>query len=262
MKKKTYRICVAICILLLMGSLYQVIKYYSEAYKAKEEFAKLTEFTGYGDGQGRTDDLGKEDQKEESLLTKYQELSRQNPDMAGWIFIEGTGINYPVMYTPEKPDYYLNHNFEKQYSVYGVPYIAEHSDPKKPGDNVIVYGHHMDNGTMFAGLMDYTVKDFYEKHKVIHFDTLTETGEYEILAVFKTPVYGEKGFKYYQFTDAEKPEDFKEYVDKCKAISLYNTGVDAVYGDKLLTLSTCEYSVANGRMVVVAKKVKQEKAAV
>lgn len=159
------------------------------------------------------------------------------------------------MYTPDRQDFYLKRNFEKRYSAYGVPYIAEHCNPSEPSDNVIIYGHHMKNGSMFTDLMKYESKDFYNSQKVINFDSLTETGRYEVIAVFKTTVYDSKGFKYYLFTDAETEEDFDAYVKKCKELSIYDTGVSAEYGDKLITLSTCEYSRKNGRMVVVAKRI-------
>lgn len=93
------------------------------------------------------------------------------------------------------------------------------------------------------------------EHKIIRFDTLSGFGEYEIVAVFKTVTYSEQGFKYYHFTRAESAEDFDDYIAQCKALSLYDTGVTAEYGDRLITLSTCEYSRKNGRMVVVAKRI-------
>ena len=113
----------------------------------------------------------------------------------------------------------------------------------------------MNDGSMFAGLMKFKDKGFWENHKTISFDTLTDRQTYEVLAVFKTVVYTDSSdsFKYYPFVNAETPEDFSAYVDKCKDLSLYDTGVTAEYGDKLLTLSTCEYSRTNGRLVVVAK---------
>ena len=108
---------------------------------------------------------------------------------------------------------------------------------------------------MFGALEDYKSKSFYEKHKNIQFDTLTEQAEYEIVAVFKTVAYSSEGFRYYDFVDAENEEDFNSYVGMCKELALYDTGVTAEYGDRLITLSTCEYSAQNGRLVVVAKKV-------
>ena len=122
-------------------------------------------------------------------------------------------------------------------------------------DNLVIYGHHIKGGKMFGALEDYKSKSFYEEHKNIQFDTLTEQAEYEIVAVFKTVAYSSEGFRYYDFVDAENEEDFNSYVGKCKELALYDTGVTAEYGDRLITFSTCEYSAQNGRLVVVAKKV-------
>ena len=174
--------------------------------------------------------------------------------MVGWIAIDGTKLNYPVMQTKNNPNFYLKRNFEKEYSDLGVPYIQENCDILN-SDNLIIYGHHIKGGKMFGALESYKSKSFYEKHKTIHFDTLTEQAEYEIVAVFKTVAYSAEGYRYYDFVNAETEEAFAEYVAKCKELALYDTGVSAEYGDKLITLSTCEYSAQNGRLVVVAKKV-------
>ena len=122
-------------------------------------------------------------------------------------------------------------------------------------NHLVIYGHHIKGGKMFGALEDYKSKSFYEKNKNIQFDTLTEQAEYEIVAVFKTVAYSSEGFRYYDFVDAEDEKAFDEYVSKCKEFALYDTGVTAKYGDKLITLSTCEYSAQNGRLVVVAKKI-------
>lgn len=192
--------------------------------------------------------------EEESILPEYGELFLQNPDMAGWIKVEGTNINYPVMQTPNEPNFYLKHNFEKEYSDLGVPYIQEDCDIAA-SDNLIIYGHHIKGQKMFGALESYKDKDFYEEHRIIQFDTLTRHGEYEIIAVFKTVAYSAEGYRYYDFVNAENEDEFNAYVEKCKELALYDTGVTAEYGDRLITLSTCEYSAQNGRLVVVAKKV-------
>ena len=158
------------------------------------------------------------------------------------------------MCSSDLPDFYLKRGFDRQYSDYGVPYVQENCDLAL-SDNCVIYGHHMNNGTMFADLCKYESEDFYQEHKVLRFDTLSGFGEYEIMAVFKTVAYSEQGFKYYHFTSAESEADFDDYIAQCKALSLYDTGVTAEYGDKLITLSTCEYSRKNGRMVVVAKRI-------
>ncbi len=247
----------ALCALLFCISIFQVISHYVNAHKSTGEFAYLAELVEQAEETEGAKKISEEttEGESQSLLKKYQNLYSQNNDMAGWISIDGTNINYPVMYTPDNPDFYLRRSFEKEYSTYGVPYIAEDCNPTLSSDNVIVYGHHMKNGTMFAELMNYTDKKFYEKHRMIHFDTLTETADYEVVAVFKTTVYTDTGFKYYLFVNAETEEDFNAYVNTCRTLSLYDTGMTAEYGDKLLTLSTCEYSKTNGRFVVVAKKV-------
>ena len=105
-----------------------------------------------------------------------------------------------------------------------------------------------------GALEDYKSQSFYEEHKTIQLDTLTQRGEYEIIAVFKTVAYSSQGFRYYDFVNAESEDEFNAYIQKCKELALYETGVTAEYGDRLITLSTCEYSAQNGRLVVVAKK--------
>lgn len=184
----------------------------------------------------------------------YEAVYEQNPDFVGWLSIEGTAIDYPVMQSPGEPDFYLKHAFDKSYSAYGTPYVQADCMVGS-SDNLILYSHHMKDGSMFAGLCDYENEDFYREHKIIRFDTLENFGEYEIVAVFKTVAYSAESFKYYHFINAESEEDFEDFITQCKELSLYDTGVSAEYGDKLITLSTCEYSRTNGRMVVVAKRI-------
>lgn len=180
----------------------------------------------------------------EDVLAKYRELYLQNEDMVGWIAIDGTKLNYPVMQTKNNPNFYLKRNFEKEYSDLGVPYIQENCDILN-SDNLIIYGHHIKGGKIFGALESYKSKSFYEKHKTIHFDTLTEQAEYEIVAVFKTVAYSAEGYRYYDFVNAETEEAFAEYVAKCKELALYDTGVSAEYGDKLITLG-CAVSLFGG----------------
>lgn len=185
---------------------------------------------------------------------KYAAVYEQNSDFIGWISIEDTKINYPVMQTPGNKDFYLKHAFDKSYSEYGVPYMQENC---KLGlsDNCVIYGHHMQDGSMFADLCKFESEDFYKEHKTIHFDTLAGFGEYEIVCVFKTAAYAADGFKYYHFVDAADAAEFNSFLFACQSLALYDTGVSAEYGDKLITLSTCEYSRSNGRMVIVARLV-------
>jgi len=240
------------CLGVFAFSALQVYQQLAEERKQNRDFEDLAQVVEQEDT--KIDEGGKLDTNENGILKKYTAMAEQNPDMVGWIKIEGTSIDYPVMWTPDHPDFYLKHNFEKEYSEYGVPYIPENCSINPKSDNLVIYGHHMKNGKMFGALMEYTGKDFCESHKWIQFDTLTEQAEYEVVAVFKTTVYDGNGFAYYDFTDAESEQEFDEYIKKCKKLALYETGVTAQYGDQLIMLSTCEYSAKNGRLVVVGKK--------
>lgn len=189
------------------------------------------------------------------VLPEYAELYKLNSDFAGWIQIPDTKINYPIMHSPDNPDYYLNTNFYNEYSSHGCLYAREACDFQKPSDNVTIYGHNMKDGTMFNALMNYQNYDFWEEHQTILLDTLGGHYEYQVMAVFTTTASVGRGFDYHLFVDAKDEADYDAYVNKCKELALYDTGVTAQYGDKLITLSTCEYSQVNGRLVVVAKRV-------
>jgi len=254
MKRKVFMIGAILCAGIALFAGIKIWQHYANDRKYTEEFEKLADIAAQEtDEDTEIPEIPYDEER--TVLDDYALLYRQNNDMIGWIRIEGTTINYPVMYTPDRPNYYLNKNFDKQYSAHGVPYIDEDCNPNLPSDNLIIYGHHIRNGKMFGALKDYTSKQFYDSHKIIQFDTLVERGEYEIVVVFKTTVYDNRGFRYYDFIQAETEAEFTDYIDQCKVLALYDTGVSAAYGDKLITLSTCEYSAVNGRLVVVAKRV-------
>lgn len=189
---------------------------------------------------------------EPTVFDKYRPLQEQNGDMVGWIFIEGTEVNYPVMQTPDNPDYYLKHSFEKTWSDYGVPYV-DAACAVGTSNNLVIYGHNMKNGSMFNGLVQYKNKEFFENHPVICFDTVDAPGQYQVIAAFRYNTNNET-FKYNKHPDMDEA-GFAEYVANCKSRSLYDTDITAEYGDMLITLSTCEYTYTNGRFVVVAKKI-------
>ena len=197
---------------------------------------------------------------EPTMLPELADLYEQNKDLVGWISIEDTNINYPVVQSVDRQDFYLKHAFDGSYSDYGCPYVQEDCDVQEPSDNLVIYGHHMSNGSMFAHLEKFKSKDFWSEHRMITFNTLTDKQEYEIVAVFRTVVYTDspEAFKFYRFIDAESANEFDDFIAKCKELSFYDTGVTAEYGDKLITLSTCEYSRNNSRLVVVAKRITED----
>jgi sortase B len=192
---------------------------------------------------------------DDPVLAVYAQLHQENPDLAGWLYIEGTDLDYPVLYTPDDPEYYLRRAFDGSYAYSGSLFVGAGCTPD--GTNVIIYGHHMNSGTMFGELLNYKNVSYFNEHPTIHYDTLDELGEYEVLSVFYARVYTSADtdvFRYYQYTDLSDESRFNEFVSQAKAASIYDTGVDAQYGDRLLTLSTCSYHTTNGRFVVVAKR--------
>lgn len=257
MKKKICIILIAAFVALFSTSAYIIFDHYRQDKQQAELYDSLADMV---DSAADTEEEPAEPvlyTEEKTVLPELAELFQQNSDLAGWIRIEDTNINYPVMHTPDNPDFYLKHGFDKEYSDYGCPYVQDNCDVQLPSDNVILYGHHMKNGSMFADLEKFKNQDFWQEHKTFFFNTVTDRYEYEIVAVFKTFVYSDspESFKYYHFVNAETPEDFSAFIDRCKELAIYDTGVSAEYGDKLITLSTCEYSRTNGRLVVVAKRV-------
>ncbi len=190
------------------------------------------------------------------VLREYSTVYLMNPHMVGWIKIPGTKVNYPVLQNMDEESYYLKRDFYRQNARHGSIYADEMADFKAPSDNITLYGHNMADGTMFAGLHAYEDPEFYKEHPYILFDTLTTHQIYKIIAVFYTTDLPITGFSYHTFVDGDSQE-FAGFIEDCKALSLYDTGETAVYGNKLLTLSTCDHDVtdSHGRFVVVAKKV-------
>lgn len=187
----------------------------------------------------------------------YIESFLANSDMAGWLVIPGTNIDYPVMWTPEDENYYLYRAFDKSEDVNGSLILDTDSSLKPLTTNLIIHGHNMKSGAMFGNLTDYEDRDYFEEHKQIILYTEECQRNYEVIAVFRSQVYkkSDNVFKFYKFFQADTPEEFNDFYENIKELSLYDTGVTAEFGDRFITLSTCVYHVTNGRFVVVAKEV-------
>ena len=188
------------------------------------------------------------------VLPRLQEQYEKNPDLAGWLTIPGTRIDYPVMYSPDEPERYLHANFDAAYSFAGLPFLDAACDTES--GNRIIYAHNMLDGSMFRTLLKYQQKDFWQRNPVISFSTLYEEQEYEVVAAFYDKVYkkSDTNFKFYQFYDTSDQSSFDEAMAYYREHALYDTGVTAQCGDLFLTLVTCAYQTENGRFVVVARK--------
>ncbi len=189
-----------------------------------------------------------------TILSQYAEFAQQNPDFYGWIKIDNTIVDYPVMHTPNNPEKYLQLNFDGEYSRAGTIFMDHRCSAES--DDLILYGHNMKNKTMFGSILNYKDEAYWKEHPVIQFDTLYEQREYEVLSAFFDRIYDENDvcFKYYNFIEAFDEDAFNKAIHSYQEKALYDTGISVQYGDQLLTLSTCAYHTENGRFVVVARR--------
>ena len=255
---KKYIIILLLLIVILAISSFFIIKEFAENKKETDIYDDLQEIVIEENTDIDTTNVDTEIEKskgESSNKYNLENIAKINSDVVGWIKIENTNIDYPVM---QNGDYYLHRNIYKNYSSHGTPYLAEYCNIQY-SDNLIIYGHHMNDNSMFAQLDNYKKHSFYENHKYIKFysyyngKTIEKT--YEVAIAFKTVVYSDKGFKYYNYTNFSDVQELNDFIENCRKLEFYNTGIDINYGDKLITLSTCEYSQKDGRIVVVAKQI-------
>ena len=246
-------ILIIICAIVFCGSAAHLLLYAKDKIDAEKEFEHIRESS-----------------------RDLSSLYAQNHDLVGWVRIEGTRIDYPVMQTKDDPEYYLHRDFNRQYSASGTPFLDAASvvrpDPAVADANAcdmpttwnwLIYGHNMKFGSMFHDLQEFDAKEFWEEHRTFEFDVYypendeTDHGIYEIIAVSRSEIKAEDSdaFKYYQYAGYTDEEKFYEYVDGVKAESSYDIGVMPQYGEQLVTLSTCAYHTKEGRMYIVGRRV-------
>ena len=240
------KIIIVICLIVFVGAGGVLAKYFIDAYN---EMNKLTDLKNM--------ELLKDLETENgTIIGKYVPIWQKNHDLIGWITIEGTKIDFPVMQTKDDPEYYLRRNFDGEYSTEGVPFMDANSDIFLPTSNFLIYGHNMRNGTMFHDIVKYKDADFYNSHMTIKFDTIYKGGQgtYQVIAAGYSRIKdeSEEGFRYYQCAGISTQEEFDEYIAGVKSESSYDTGIVPEYGDQLITLSTCTNDNNEGRFYVVA----------
>lgn len=257
---KFSKIILMLLIVILAISSYFIIKELAKNKKETDVFDDLQEIidnTEKTTNENQFTDILNNEESNLSSQNTYdlENIAKINSEVIGWIKIDGTNIDYPIM---KNGDFYLHKDIYKNYSSHGTPYLAFYCDVKK-SDNLIIYGHHMNDNTMFSQLEKYKNYNFYLNHKYIKFYTIengrTIENTYEVMTAFKTIAYSDAGFRYYSYTDFQNGEDYEEFAENCRNLEFYYTGVVGTHKDKYITLSTCEYSQKNGRMVVVAKKI-------
>lgn len=239
-----------------------LISIFSQLYtenKEKEEFRQLAEIVTEDTRTVRNPNILKvsesdNDAEQPMPYTAYyhphsvSELISMNPDCFGWISIAGTNINYPVMHTPNNPQKYLNRNFYGEYSQSGVPFL----DSRCTADstNLIIYGHHMNNGTMFSDLCNYTDYSYFSKHPTAVLETKDGASAYTVFAVIKV----KSDDDWYRFTSALNEKRHNSMIEYAKEKSIYNTGITPAYGHQILSLSTCYGNSSDGRILILAVK--------
>lgn len=194
------------------------------------------------------------------MLEDMAELYAQNPDIGGWIKIEDTVIDFPVMYTPEDEEKYIYANFEGDYDWNGLPFINDQCSFDPETQNILIYAHNKVYGGMFHVLPEWEDEEYWQDHRFVTFKTLYEERTYEIFAAFDDTVYRKDDdvFKYYEFIDPQTEEEFNEGIAYFREKTPYETDVEVEYGDRLLTLITCSYRGKYGRYVVVAREVTED----
>lgn len=258
-KRRRFLIIIASTVALLSLGYFGIYNYYST--RTSNDYQQLSALKGSDvlsnmNKKANIFTVNKQEVVLPDILSDYETLYAKNSKLAGWLKIDGTNIDYPVMQT-DNNDYYLNHNFNNEKDNNGCLFLDCECSVFPRSTNMIIYGHHMKSGNMFGYLQRYAKESYYQKHKTINFDTIYEKGTYEVMYVFYSKVYDNDDlvFKYYQFLNANSQKEFEYYMEEMSKLSLYDTGVTASYGDTLITLSTCDHSQTDGRFAVVAKRI-------
>lgn len=248
-KRLKLNLLIIFCITVFIISGTNLFMYFFNTYNSNKKLEEIVKNT-----ETKIHEEIKLDNK--SIVPELSKLYNENKDTIGILKIPNTKVNYPVMQNTNDPEFYLSHDFYKNEDKNGLPFLDYRSDLEKPSTNLIIHGHNMKNGLIFNTLTKYKNKDFFESHKNIIFNTLFEESEYEIISVFLSKIYNEDEnvFKYYEFVDSNNKNEFNKFIENIKNLSLHNIDSTAKFGDSLITLSTCEYSQEDGRLVIVARK--------
>ena len=253
----TLKLCGFLIVFFILGTVGYI---FVQNYYAMQEVSSIQDDVASVIEKSETDNTDIPETSEDGLTIKNKYIASLltiNPDIVGYLKVNNTNIDYPVVAADDNK-YYLKKNLYQQDDINGWIFMDFRNSDKNLNDNTIIYGHNMDDGSMFAALLGYRDLSFWQEHRYIQFDTLTQEGRYEVLAAFYVDVALTDGgveFPYYTYTDLRDPAVFNDYISHVEALALYDTGVAAEPGDDLLTLSTCSYHVDDGRFVVVAKRV-------
>ena len=248
---------------------YTLISYYTDTYRASREFDALRDMVTESSSRFIPDDTPpsgaiptqppfSSSPVPLEIMPRFSELYERNNEFVGWVKINGTRIDYPVMQSaPEVPFFYLYMNFDRLYDINGIPFLDAYRSIAPNSDHMVIHGHNMRSGIMFHDLLLYNDEAFWDKHRYVLFDTLYAEGTYRIFAalIFDVSKMTEGSFRFDLPVDFRNETEFSDFINEVKGRSLYDTGFTPVYGDELLTLATCEYTSADGRFVLLAYRI-------
>ena len=202
-------------------------------------------------------ELEKVELEEDKILPELKAIYERNNDLVGWIKIDDTVVDYPVIQS-EDSEFYLTHDFDREENVNGQIILDPKCDPYTPSYNLVISGHHMNNGSMFGGLPQYRDYSYWQTHKIVEFDNLMERKQYVIFAAFYSADYDEyeEGFRYN--ADIQYKIDAVQWLEEIRENQIFDTEIDAQFGDEFVTLTTCDRSRRqDGRFVLVCRRLRE-----
>ena len=249
---KIRKVIFDVAIVVFIGSCAYLISYYGQSGYNANFYNGVASMLGNGEVS---------ENYPRAYLTKFASLWEMNGDIVGWLSIDGTQVNYPVVQSDDN-DYYLHKDFSKADNKYGIPFADCRVDISKPSTNIPIYSHNMKDGQMFGELINYQSLDYYKQHPGINFDSLYEEGKYKIVGMFIASTLPEHApnFEYHNFIEAETDQELMDFANEVLSRSLIVTGVDIQPGDHLITLSTCTYDFEEARFAIVARRVREGEA--
>lgn len=257
MKNKFRKILLYVSILIFATSIFYIAYNKYTLYSEEQLNEQIREEKDSSSSSQEEKNIPEKDNEEKRILPQYEKLYEENNDMIGWISISGTVVDYPVMFTPEDPNFYLYKNWNKEESQSGSIFIDGRSN--EDTENIIIYGHKMKNGTMFGSLEKFKDEEYYQQHKYIKFDSIYQERTFQIIAVSKAVIYynevPEGEYLFYENVELDSEEEFNQYINFMKQNSYFNIEESATYGDKLITLCTCDYWTQDARLLIVAKEI-------
>ncbi len=250
--ERVRKIAFLVAFLVMLGTLGYLLNYFVEGWLQKSEIDSAANVWEADNSM---------EKNAQGIFIGFESLIEQNNHIKGWIKIDGTNINNPV-YQVNNNDYYINHDMNRQSSRYGALFIDKDSriGREENTQNVIIYGHHMRDGSMFADLKNYTNLSFYKEHSVIDFTSLYREGKYKVFSVFITNdlLEHDNGYRFnYRHSTFASEEDFLDFIHQVKQRSIIDTGVEVFGDDEIITLSTCTYEFDDARLVVMARRIRE-----